>query len=284
MTSTIAKGTDNHHNRISVVKSHGGSGTRISVKFENADFPNEELELILEEASPDDFIDQPSDRPKRHVEIDNVNINAYDAPPHDITDKNDNPNISQNPTTVDIDNATPVIDPKIVDRTMKMSIIPTTYPIDVFNKSHTTTIQQNIAKSINHLKENNSEIPVFQRQKFKNGSWQVTCMNQFSRDWLTQVVTEWIIDGMAVKAISVDELQQMMVYEFWIEGSLTKQRMVLNRIRKQNSGLNTNKWKLKRSEEDSIGTKVAYQLDVESIRKIKDKDFLLCNVLWNKEK
>lgn len=256
----------------------------MSVKFENADFPNDELELILEEASPDDFIDQPSDRPKRHVVDENGNVDAYDPPvaqnTHDIIiERDDNQN-----TSVDLDNETPIVDPIIVDRTMKMSIVPTTYPIDVFKKSQTTTVQQNIAKSTQDLIESNSvERPVLQRQKFKNGSWQVTCVDQFTRDWLTQVATEWIIDGMAVKAISVDELQQLMVYEFWIEGSLTKQRMVLNRIRKRNSGLKTNKWQLKRSESDSIGTKVAYQLDVESIRMIKDKDFLLCNVLWNEE-
>lgn len=255
------------------------------MKFENADFPNEELELILEEASPDDFIDQQSDRPKRHVVDENVNLNAFDSPPtqnsHDIiTDRDDRQN-----TSVDLDNETPFIDPMIVNRAMKMSIIPATYPIDVFKKSHTTTVQQNIAKSIHDLNESAiNERPVFRRQKFKNGSWQLTCMDQFTRDWLTQVVSEWTIDGMAVKAISVDELQQLMVYEFWIEGSLTKERMVLNRIRKRNSGLKTNKWQLKRSEVDSIGTKVAYQLDVESIRMIKDKDFLLCNVLWNEEK
>lgn len=244
--------------------------------------------MILEEATPDDFIDQPSDRPKRHAD---ENVNYDDPSPavhntHDTTEKNDNQNASQNPTTgtVDLDNETPFIDQKFIDRTMKMVVIPTTYPIDVFEKTHAASIQQNIAKSINDLKENMNEIPVLQRQKFKNGGWQVTCMNQFTRDWLTQIVTYWIIDGMAVKAISVDELQQMLVYEFWIEGSLTKQRMVLNRIRKQNAGLKTNKWLMKRSEEDSIGTKVAYQLDVGSIRMIKDKDFLLCNVLWNEDK
>lgn len=265
------------------MKSHGASGTRVSVKFENADFPNEELELILEEANPGDFIDQPEDRPKRHV----VDETAYDPPAahtaHDIIiDRNEEKPTGV--TGVDLDNATPVTDPIIVDRTMKMSIIPTTYPIDVFSKSQTATIQQNIAKSINELSESCSEKPLLQRQKFKNGSWQVTCMNQFTRDWLTQIVNDWIIDGMAVKAITVDELQQMMVYEFWIEGSLTKQRMILNRIRKRNSGLKTNKWQLKHSEEDSVGTKVAYQLDVESMKMIKDKDFLLCNVLWNEEK
>lgn len=276
-----------------MVKSQGTSGTRISVKFENADIPSEELELILEEAQPDDFIDKAApERHPRHVEDDYdmetdpiipVANNLDDSAV--IVEKVDGQETTRTPSSVDIDNASPVVDPKIVDRTMKMCIIPSTYPIDIFEKTHILSIQQHFTRTVNRLDEVNSTLPTeavdIRRQKFKNGCWQVTCMNQFTKDWLTHVVNDWIIDKMAVKAIGIDELHEMMTYEFWIEGSLLQQRMVLNRIRKQNKGLKTNKWLLKRSDEDSVGTRVAYQLDVESIRMIKDKDFRLCNVLWN---
>lgn len=301
------------------------SGTRISVKFENADIPSEELELILEEAHPEDFIDKaPAERHQRHevdydMDTDPIvsasdslhegdsdptvhegNINsiapASDSVPilptadnvnNDVSIEKINGHDTRQNSSVDIDNATPVVDQKIVDRTTKMCITPSTYPIDIFDKTHILAIQQHFTRTVNRLDETNSTIPAetpdFRRLKFKNGCWQVTCMNQFTRDWLTHVVNDWIIDGMAVKAITLDELQEMMTYEFWVEGSLLQQKMVLNRIREQNKGLKTSKWQLKRSDEDLVGTRVAYQLDIESIRMIKDKDFRLCNVLWNEE-
>ncbi|XP_051159929.1 probable serine/threonine-protein kinase DDB_G0283337 isoform X1 [Leptopilina boulardi] len=127
---------------------------------------------------------------------------------------------------------------------------------DDFRKNGITRIQKNkIANDIllEITKIKRGPYPMFKDTYIRHGGIIVECDDEWSRDWLIDVIPNlkpWTNAQLSV--VDVQYLEKFYRAVFWIPGPFEKPKIVLHKLEKLNSTLNTRKWRIHSHEETSI--------------------------------
>lgn len=156
----------------------------------------------------------------------------------------------------------------------RMAVIPEDYPNVCFKLENVKSMEDQILKQIDSLKDD-QEAPTFQYRRLERGYWKVACIGESTRAWLMEVMRDWKFLDKPIRVIPLNEIPKPPVYRSWISGSVIPPDNILDRLMKQNKGLDTTEWKHKRSISTPAGFKVYLELNPASINYISERNFML---------
>lgn len=156
----------------------------------------------------------------------------------------------------------------------RVVVMPINYPDVKFSEDETKKMEKRILELIDNMNEDD-EVPQFQYRRLENGYWKVACLGESCRNWLVREISTWQYMSSPLKVIPFTDLPKPPAYKIWIPGEPMQNSLVLSRLRKQNKGIVTDKWRITGNVKTELGFLLFLEIDHESDNLLKGRKFLL---------
>jgi hypothetical protein len=163
--------------------------------------------------------------------------------------------------------------------TIKVHIVPTTYPNHVLSREESGKIIETIGDYIDQLEvENGKPVPKFAVTYFTKGTIKTHCYDDDTVNWLRECVSKMNVSNganeLALKVVLAGDLPSWDIYRTFIRGTQkVTSAQFLSRIKKQNPNLNAGEWACTGIKQLAYGSLVFVQMDPVTLQKLKASDF-----------
>lgn len=150
-----------------------------------------------------------------------------------------------------------------------MAIAPIDYPASVMYAELLEILKKFIIRAIDRIPAGDPG-PAFVNIRLLDGAIIVSCLNQSTAEWLSKTVSEYGQNGFELKCMAYDELPKIPTYRLWIPEGNIPFTTAMERLQKQNLGLNTSDWKLLHNKKSMNGQLMVVQTGVGSVQWITE--------------
>jgi hypothetical protein len=166
-----------------------------------------------------------------------------------------------------------------VDRDSKkwIAIVPSDFPSNWFTADERQLLESALEKHLNSIEEDAFH-PEFLDYYKRRGSMLLACNNDLTVNWLRETVPELkAFEGEQPRTVDANELPCYFKIEFLLPTTLDKLDLMMERLNRQNEGVNTKSWYIIRQTESEKGISVIVSVDIDvynHLKQVKMKLFL----------
>ncbi|XP_072396124.1 uncharacterized protein [Diabrotica undecimpunctata] len=172
---------------------------------------------------------------------------------------------------------------KIVDSVPNTSkdiskvIVPKNYPLEFFNTEQLDKLQSDILKEIDNIPDG-SFMPQFLSCLKERGALKFNCNNLASAEWLRTTVPtleNWKDEDISI--LDPETVPVRSTLQLWIPGAVEEPEQVLERLERQNKGLDTLNWQVLNKKIEEGGQKLFVTVQdavLDALKKIDYNPFL----------
>lgn len=158
----------------------------------------------------------------------------------------------------------------------KMAVVPERYPNEVLTEDIVMKLEDFILEQIDALVPGQSgPAPFFHHRHLVRGVWKISCKDEQTVQWLTEVVKQFEQCGTVFKVIPIEDLPRPPVYRGWFAGRIVSQAIIMNRLRIQNPEFDFSSWNLVKRTDWPKGQAVHFVMSTESANELEKKQLLL---------
>lgn len=156
-------------------------------------------------------------------------------------------------------------------RYLQVVVVPRDDPTRQIADLEVRHIRRQLTQLIDMLPHSSETVgPQFDRSGLIQGVFRITCANQASLTWLKEAVPRIVaFEGHSYQVMELSQLRRRRRIRVWIPGENYDPKHILERMEKQNRGLNTAGWRLVYRQEKDDGQLLVLDVDDASLELLR---------------